>query len=481
MLGRRYRHLHAAWPLPMSLSDAAPGIAAFLITAGFAAIIWFRRGRDPNYGDDDSILLPAPPPAMTAATASVVSGAGSRAAFMAALLDLASRDEIAFESEGRDSRGSRLGIRFLGGDSTDPRVLLNRRNPIGEAESWLLGQLRIYAAAASQPVGARDEVSPAAMAAGAQMLTTMWRMETATAAGDDSPAARAAREHGLGSLGMDAAAMEQAYEAKTGHPMDADARRRLEAMTAAVATVANASTTDADRQQAMATLNATFGGHASIEPAATMHPAAPAAAQGGDAISAAAARRMGTPFLFGTFIETYAKRHGWIPKLPILTRLPWYGLAIGEVIAGVAVAALAGASGESQQALGGGIALGGLTTYLIGQRMPALTMEGAVMKAQLAAYRRTLGITFDGAASLAGVVATRRMPWLDTPDQTLVWGVALGLRRNLEALMARTSAKADAAGADAAGGLNLLGDADPAETLAGIEAIGSEPTSERRA
>jgi len=184
---------------------------------------------------------------------------------------------------------------------------------------------------------------------------------------------------------------------------------------------------------------------------------------------------MGTPFLFGTFIETYAKRHGWIPKLAILTRLPWYGVAGAEVIVGIAVAALAGTSGEAQQALGGGIALGGIATYLIGQRMPALTMQGTVMKAQLAAYRRTLGMTFDSASSLGGVVATRRMPWLDTPDQTLVWGIALGLRRNLEALMARTSPAPETAGAP-----NLLGDADPADMLAGIEAIGSEATSQHR-
>jgi hypothetical protein len=467
----------------MSLTEAIPGIVAFVVTAGFAGLIWFRRGRDPEYGDDDSVLLPAPPPAMTAATAAIVSGAGSRTAFIAALLDLASRDEIAFESEGRDGRGSRLGITFRGGDSTDPRVLLNRRNPIGEAESWLLGQLHLYAAASSRPAGSHDDLPPEAAAAGAQMLMTMWRMQAATAAGDDNLAARAAREHGLGSLGMDAASMEAAYEAKTGHPMPDDARRRLEAMTGAMATIAGAGTTDADRRQAMATLNATFGEHATAQPAAAQPPvvAAPAqpptapapAAPAPAAISAASARMMGTPFLFGTFIETYAKRHGWVPKLAVLTRLPWYGLAGVELIVGIVVAAAGGTAGQAQQALGSGIALGGLATYLIGQRMPALTMDGAVMKAQLAAYRRTLAMTFGSAASLAGVVATRRMPWLDTPDQTIVWGIALGLRRELESLLARTSSTPDAAGSK-----SLLGDANPADMLAGIEAIGSESTSQ---
>jgi hypothetical protein len=267
--------------------------------------------------------------------------------------------------------------------------------------------------------------------------------------------------------------------------MNDDARTRLEAMTAAMTTVADTGRSEVDRQQAMATMNATFGRHASAQkapaqPAAAPTPVAqPAAVQppsaSPPAISAAAARMMGTPFLFGTFIETYAKRHGWIPKLAILTRLPWYGVAGAEVIAGIAVAALAGASGEAQQALGGGMALGGIATYLIGQRMPALTMEGAVMKAQLAAYRRTLGMTFDSASSLAGVVASRRIPWLDTPDQTLVWGIALGLRHNLEALMARTASTPESAGDQ-----NLLGDAEPADMLTGIEAIGSDAASQHR-
>src|SRR6476646_9207334 len=106
------------------------GIVAFLVVAGYAGLAWFRHGRDPSYPDDASILLPAPPPGMTAATATVVAGGGTHVAFMAALLDLASRDEIAFVAQDRPDH---VGIAFRGGETTDPRVLLNRRNPIGEA------------------------------------------------------------------------------------------------------------------------------------------------------------------------------------------------------------------------------------------------------------------------------------------------------------------------------------------------------------
>src|SRR5207244_6310909 len=118
------------------------GVFAFAIVAGYAAVSWLRRGRDPRFLDDASILLPAPPPGMTAATATIVLGEDGRTAFMAALLDLASRDEIAFVVEGQQDGADEIGIAMQGGDSTDPRVRLNRRNPIGEGESWLLGELK---------------------------------------------------------------------------------------------------------------------------------------------------------------------------------------------------------------------------------------------------------------------------------------------------------------------------------------------------
>ena len=59
------------------------------------------------------------------------------------------------------------------------------------------------------------------------------------------------------------------------------------------------------------------------------------------------------------------------------------------------------------QSLGSGVAAGGVATYLIGGRMPALSQEGAMMKAQLAAYRRTLAATFDAASSLEDTVGTQ--------------------------------------------------------------------------
>jgi hypothetical protein len=224
---------------------------------------------------------------------------------------------------------------------------------------------------------------------------------------------------------------------------------------------------------------------------ATRSAAAPSAP---DHIPAADARRLQAPFLFGTLLQTYAKRHGWIGGLSIVATLRWSLLAAAELVAGIAVA-FAGQRLDLEPLLwiGGGIAAGGIATWIIGGRMPALSQEGAVMKAQLAAYRRTLEATFGGATTLDDAVAAHRLPWLETPDQVLVWGFALGLRKDIEAVLSRTAKAVAGAGgastayvptwysrgagsAPAASTASTAAPAlvDPAAMFAGIEAIGSE-------
>ena len=59
---------------------------------------WWRRGRDAVYTDDPSVFMPAPPPDLTPASAALVyDGRSSRRALTTAMLDLASRGEIAFD------------------------------------------------------------------------------------------------------------------------------------------------------------------------------------------------------------------------------------------------------------------------------------------------------------------------------------------------------------------------------------------------
>ncbi len=85
------------------------GIDIVVLTVGLAADIglvalpllaWFRKGRDPIFTDDDSVLMPSPPPDFTPALASVVMhGSASRQTISAGLMDLASRNLIAFRTE----------------------------------------------------------------------------------------------------------------------------------------------------------------------------------------------------------------------------------------------------------------------------------------------------------------------------------------------------------------------------------------------
>jgi hypothetical protein len=69
-------------------------------------------GRDPHFTDDDSVLMPSPPPDFTPALASVVlKGKATRGTISAGLLDLASRNLIAFHAEAVPI-GHRAGIQL---------------------------------------------------------------------------------------------------------------------------------------------------------------------------------------------------------------------------------------------------------------------------------------------------------------------------------------------------------------------------------
>ena len=81
----------------------------FLGLSGWAFFHWRRYGKDPVYLDDPSVLMPAPPPDLTAASgAMVMDGSTSRRALTTAMLDLASRGLIAFREDiGRAARARR--------------------------------------------------------------------------------------------------------------------------------------------------------------------------------------------------------------------------------------------------------------------------------------------------------------------------------------------------------------------------------------
>ena len=55
----------------MQASAVVVGIISFAPVVGYAGLSWLRRGRDPSFTDDSSILTAASPPAMTAGLAPV--------------------------------------------------------------------------------------------------------------------------------------------------------------------------------------------------------------------------------------------------------------------------------------------------------------------------------------------------------------------------------------------------------------------------
>ena len=125
----------------------------------FVAFHWLRYGRDPVYLDDPSILMPAPPDGLTAATGALVyDGATSRRALTTALLDLASRGQLAFQQE-QHLLSKKVGILTSGvppADAEDAaRRRLNARRPIGVAEAIALNKLRELGSRRSGPRGRR--------------------------------------------------------------------------------------------------------------------------------------------------------------------------------------------------------------------------------------------------------------------------------------------------------------------------------------
>lgn len=508
------------------------GLVAFAVVVGWVLVRWRVSGRDPSYLDDSSILLPAPPEGMTAATATIVDGGPAPTAFMAALFDLASRDEIAFRDETPDARGAHhVGIEIHGEHTDNPRLALNRRRPVGEGEAWLLANLKTFAAVDTGTSG--DE---RAMAAVAAMSEFSGFIATAIAAGSEGTPQRASGD------GMTAGAAADLPTAlidaltRAGKPVPDSLResaanrapmlalmREVLANPAAVAADpqafaahVEAQTGHAPTAEEMAELTTWLGRHQTAPVAPAGAPEATPSAVGapggtpgagpsagaaqGSYIPADRALRFHPPLGFATFVENYARRKGWITGLSFIGRWKWEGLAAVEIIAGLIVASAGAADQQLLYGVGLGIAAGGVVTWLTARYMASRTHEGAVMKAQLAAYRRTLKATFSTSATLDDAVTGTGLKWLETPDQALVWGVALGLRPEIEALLQRTasgmsagtiatsaflpgwiakttgvlSSVASAGASDPA--LPTAGVGDYAAVFAGIERIGTTPT-----
>ncbi len=286
----------------------------FLLLAGWAFLSWQRHGRDPVYLDDPSILMPAPPPDLTAASgAFVMDGGTSRRALTTAMLDLASRGLISFrEDAGLLGLSKKVGI-DLGPPKLDPveeaRRALNARRPIGPAEEYALNELQDLGGGSKNGFIEPDELPK-------------------------------------------------------------------------------------------------FGTSVST---------------------------------FDRKLETHVVDKGWMVDKPSKVVAQWTAKGVLAIVAG-AVALIAGLNVPiaGLVLIGGAAIAGGVVIALFAQGMPSVTMPGAMIRAMLAAYRRTLQKTMDQSRSMQQVVDQAGLPWLETPDQAVVWGTALGLQNEIEGVLSRS-------------------------------------------
>ncbi len=202
-------------------------------------------------------------------------------------------------------------------------------------------------------------------------------------------------------------------------------------------------------------------------------------------------------------LEQHVTSAGWYREPPERSTDRWTFRAMGVLILGV-IALVIGWNLPSNglTLLGAGLIIAAIGMAILARAMPQRTMQGALVHSWLAAYRRTLSKTLEASRSMDQVVASRAVPWLETPDQAVVWGYALGLHEAVEDVLARTVEVAgtragagaylpawyvssgwsgDAAGAGRAGGSSGLFSSsslpDFAAMGAALTTIGSSPSS----
>ncbi len=287
------------------------GPALFVLAIASTSIAWYRRGRDAVYIDDPSVYMPAPPPDLTPASAALVyDGHSSRRTLTTAMLDLASRGEIAF-SVPDPGKPTILAVNTDPPTATDPAVEAARqkaaRQPLTEAESYALTMLHSVA-------GDSDVIDPGTLPQFGQ------------------------------------------YSGK-----------------------------------------------------------------------------------FDTKLEDHAVAQGWFVEAPTKAIVRYSRWGALELVLGI-IAFIAGSSIPFSGLLfvAVGLVAGGVVSIVLAQAMPARTKNGAMIDAQLKAYRRTLQATMAQARSMDEVVETAKLDWIDSPDLAVVWGVALDLNHDVQAVLGRT-------------------------------------------
>jgi uncharacterized membrane protein YgcG len=143
---------------------------------------------------------------------------------------------------------------------------------------------------------------------------------------------------------------------------------------------------------------------------------------------------------FNTQIEQHVVAQGWFGEPPGKATSRWVARGVTVMIlGGVALFGGSNLPSDGLVLLGIGLLLAGGVLLGLARSMPARTMPGAMIRAMLEAYRRTLQKTMAQARSMGEVVAASAIPLIEDPDDAVVWGVALGLQDEIEGVLGRTA------------------------------------------
>ena len=162
-------------------------------------------------------------------------------------------------------------------------------------------------------------------------------------------------------------------------------------------------------------------------------------------------------------LQDHAVEKAWFTQKPSSVVGRWRGIGFGEIVLG-GIAIWAGFT----------IPASGLTPHrrrrdrrrylhvqISPRRCPPDDGRRDAAGFWLAAYRRTLSKTMEQARSMDQVVKESGLEWLETPDQAVVWGVALGLAGQVEDVLGRTMADSEATGSRTGFRSALRGDMAP--------------------
>jgi uncharacterized membrane protein YgcG len=146
-------------------------------------------------------------------------------------------------------------------------------------------------------------------------------------------------------------------------------------------------------------------------------------------------------------LETLAVQKGWLTGKPTRVIGIWIMVAVLEGVAAVPLIYWTLALDASGGLLGAAaLLIAAVATGVIAWFMPCRTKLGAMLRAMLAAYKRTLQYTLAQSASMDEVVGRRALPWVTTPDAAMAWGVAFGLNADIEMVLNRTVSASAASG-----------------------------------